>query len=83
MFLFVLGVDSIGSYRVNNILSTLKIKPIIKRNWLDMERRGGRLVESEDHCSRNVLERGEIKVCYFNGQGTLLGNDGITFFMSK
>ncbi|XP_053402201.1 uncharacterized protein LOC123555937 isoform X3 [Mercenaria mercenaria] len=40
-------IDSIGgSGKVNNMLSTLNIAPINKRNLQDMERRAGRFVES-------------------------------------
>ena len=51
-------IDSIGgSGKVNNLLSTLNVKPIPRANLQKMERRAGQLVESVAKSStRNAAQ---------------------------
>jgi len=51
-------IDSIGgSGKVNNMLSTLNIAPINRRNLQDMERRAGRFVECVAKQSKETAAR--------------------------
>lgn len=55
-------IDSIGgSGKVNNLLSTLNVKPIPKANLQKMERRAGQLIESVAESSRKSAAQEAFK----------------------